>query len=306
MKRAIVNGATGFIGSYLVKELLDNHYTVLAIIREDSTNVNRLINDSNLKTISCNLNNLQYLNLQDEDPYDYFFHMAWEGVSGDLQMDYHIQMSNIQSSLSAMDFAKRMGCQRFIAAGSIHEIECNKEMAGNEEIVFQGHAYKIAKLAAHYYCKLYASKIGIDFLWPLLTNTYGAGESSPRLINSIIRQLLEEQEPALTQADQLYDFIYITDAVRAYRFIAERGISYRNYIIGSGNIIPLREYLQVLRNIVNPSILLGFGKHQFKGIYLTIEDLYNDHLLVDTDFKIDITFSQGIKLTRDWIVNSKK
>jgi nucleoside-diphosphate-sugar epimerase len=305
MKRAIVSGATGFIGSYLVKELLDNNYDVLAIVREDSKNAGRLDANPKLKVIKCNLNELSNLNLQEEMPYDYFFHMAWDGVSGEVQTDYNLQMSNINAALSAMDVAKSMCCKRFIGAGSIHEIECNKELSGDKEVVFQGHSYKIAKLAAHYYCKLYASKIGMDFLWPLLTNTFGAGEVSPRLINTIIRRILEGTEPALTQCDQLYDFIYITDAARAYRLIAEQGISYKNYIIGSGKVVPLKEYITELRDTVNPDIPLGFGKHPYNGIYLNKEELYNDQLLNDTGFQIEVSFEQGIRKTMDSIINAK-
>lgn len=305
MNKAIVTGATGFIGSYLVKELIENNYQVLAIVREGTININRLVDSPNLKIVYCNLNNLQNLSIPNEEPYDYFFHMAWDGVSGNLQFDYDLQISNIKSSLSAMDVANRMGCKRFIGAGSIHEIEGNKELSTNDEVVFQGHSYKIAKLAAHYYCKLFASKIGMDFLWPLLTNTYGVGEKSSRLINTIIRQLIRGEEPALTQANQLYDFIYITDAAKAYRCIAEQGISYRNYIIGSGNIIPLRDYLLQLRDIVNPKIELGFGRYQYKGISLSKEELYNDYLMKDTDFQIEVPFSLGIQKTMEWILETE-
>ncbi len=304
MKRAIVSGAAGFIGSYLVKELIDNNYEVLAIIRENSTNLQSLIENPNLKIISYDLNDLAKTDFISEKPYDYFFHMAWDGVSGNLQSDYNVQIGNIQTSLLAMDIAKMMGCRRFIGAGSIQEIECNIAMSGNEEVNFQGNSYKIAKLASHYYSKLYASKIGIDFLWPLLTNTFGVGEVSARLINSIIKQLISGIEPALTQGNQLYDFIYITDAVRAYRYIAEYGISYRNYVIGSGNVAPLRDYLSELRDIVNPNLSLGFGKYQYKGIDLSKDDLYNDFLIMDTGFKPEISFAEGIRKTTEWILEN--
>jgi nucleoside-diphosphate-sugar epimerase len=305
MKRAIITGATGFIGSHLMNELLNNGYQVLAIIRENTTKAHMLTGYDKLQVIQCDLENLANLVINQEEPYEYFFHMAWNGVSGEIQTDYDTQISNIKTSLAAMDFAKKMGCKRFIGAGSIHELECIKELSGDNEIVFQGHAYKIAKLSTHYYCKIYASKIGMDFLWPLLTNTYGSGERSPRLINTMIRQLLDGVEPSLTQCDQLYDFIYITDAVRAYRFIAEMGISYKNYILGSGRVIPLKEYLQEARDVVNTDISLGFGKHPYKGIYLSREDLYNENLSQDTGFNTEISFKEGIKKTIDWIKSDK-
>lgn len=64
--------------------------------------------------------------------------------------------------------------------------------------------YKSSKLAAHYYCKLRASELGMDFLWPRLTNTYGEGERSGRLISSVLQKLLRGESPALTDGTQLY------------------------------------------------------------------------------------------------------
>ncbi len=306
MKKAIVTGASGFIGSYLVKELVENNYEVLAIVRENTSNMNRLKDFSNIEIVNCNLDNLNIINETTNKTYDYFFHFAWDGVSGDMQTDYDLQVSNISNTLLALDVAKKLGCKRFIAAGSIQEIECTKEMAEEKEVSNQGNAYKISKMTAHYYSKLKASKVGIDFLWPLLTNTYGPGEVSSRLINTIIRKLIDGKEPALTKADQLYDFIYITDAARAYRYIAERGISYKNYIIGSGRAIPLKEYLLELKEIVNPNINLGFGKYEYNGIYLSKDDLSTVQLSKDTEFKTEISFTDGIQRTMKWINESIK
>lgn len=300
LKKAVVTGASGFIGSYLVKELSENGYHVLAVVRPATVNKSRIQNIDHVKIVECDLFHLQQLLSSENEQYDFFFHMGWVGVSGKEHSDYKIQMDNIQAALIAMDVAKALGCKRFIGAGSLHELECKIEMEQNIEVKNQGNAYKIAKLAAHYYCKLKASAIGIDFLWPLLTNTYGVGETSARLLNSVIRELLQGKEPELTKGDQLYNFIYVSDAARAYRLIAEKGTSYQKYIIGSEDVHPLKDFLTEIQMIVNPNVPLGFGKHQFSGVYLKESDLYCENLF-QIGFQTKVPFKKGIIETTKWI-----
>ncbi|AHV96397.1 NAD-dependent epimerase/dehydratase family protein [Paenibacillus sabinae] len=310
MKKAIVTGATGFIGSYLVKELINNGYKVLAIIRPNSNNRYRLENLSDVKILECDLSDLKNAGKNINENYDYFFHLGWEGVYGENQSNYIVQLRNTEYALDAMELANKTNCTRFIGAGSIQEKECLVEMQKSQEVTNQGNAYKTAKLASHFYCKLKANKAKIDFFWPLLTNTYGVGETSSRLINSVIQKLINGEEPTLTKGEHLYNFIYITDAVRAYRIIAERGISYNDYIIGSERVIPLKEYLEELKDVVNPNLTLGFGKHIYNGVYMTKQDLYNKNLYTDTGYKTNVPFKVGVKMTADWqrreLTGSKK
>lgn len=303
MKKAVVTGASGFIGTYLVKELSENGYKILAVVRPHTINKNRIQNIKNVKIVECDLFNLEKLLDSENEQYDVFFHMGWAGVSGKDHVDYKIQIDNVKAALTALSVAKALGCKRFVGAGSLHELECKKEMEQNTEVKNQGNAYKIAKLTAHYYCKLKASAIGIDFLWPLLTNAYGVGETSGRLLNTIIRKLLQNQEPELTKGDQLYNFIYITDAVRAYRLISEKGISYQKYIIGSEDIRPLKDFLSEIQKSVNPNVPLGFGKYQFSGVHLNKNDLYCENLFKETGFKTEVPFEKGIIETTKWIKN---
>ncbi len=303
MKSAVVTGASGFIGRYLVWELLDHDYEVLALVhRKENIKVLERPGKRTPRTVVCDMAEIGLLPEYAENAeYEYFFHMAWAGVSGPVSGNYAVQMQNVQYAVDALKAASAMSCSRFIGAGSLHEIECMKEMELPRRIENKTNYYKTAKLAAYYNCKLMASELEIDFLWPRLTNTYGAGEISNRLLNSVIRQLLRGESPSLTQGDQLYNFIYITDAARAYRLIAEKGVSYANYILGSEEVCPLREYLLKLRDVVNPKVEMGFGKHLYHGIYLRRDDLYTKDLFLDTNFKTEISFSKGIKLTLDWI-----
>lgn len=304
MKKAVVTGASGFVGSHLVKELVNNSYEVLAVVRPNTKNLGRIENTPNVTIVECELLELEKLKKIDNESYDYFFHLGWAGVSGLGMADYELQICNVKASIKAIEAAKIMGCKRFIGAGSLHEAECQKELVLPLEVTNQGNAYKIAKLAAHYYCKLRASALQIEFIWPILTNAYGSGENSGRFINYFIQTLLKNQEPELTKADQLYNFIYITDAVRAFRMIAEKGISFQSYIIGTEDVRPLKEFLLEAQNLINSAVPLGFGKKTFSGVYLDKKDLYCDRLFQEIGFRTEVPFWRGIEKTVKWLEHS--
>ncbi|MDE5873831.1 MAG: NAD-dependent epimerase/dehydratase family protein [Lachnospiraceae bacterium] len=50
----------------------------------------------------------------------------------------------------------------------------------------------------------------------VISDIYGEGESSPRLINSSIRKLLNNEETSFSTGEQMYDFVYIEDAARMF------------------------------------------------------------------------------------------
>ena len=305
MNRAIVTGAAGFVGYHLMLELINCDYEVLAVVRskEESDKISALKKE-NIEISVCEIPNFENLYNIASGVYDVFFHFAWAGVSGESSKNFAVQMNNVQNAIKAVQVAKRLHCKRFLGAGSLQEIECIMEMEQSKQVVNLGNYYKIAKLAAHYFCKLEALQQDIDFLWPRLTNTYGAGEVSSRLINSTIRKLLKGESPAFTEATQLYNFIYITDAARAYRLIGEIGISNSSYILGSEDVRPLREYLLKIQSIVNPSIEMRFGEYDFQGISLPKNHLHDDRFFSDTGFSTTISFDEGIELTRKFILGA--
>ena len=302
MKRAIVTGASGFIGFSLLQELLCNDYEVLAVVHsKESEHKLESLRNPNLSIAICDIPDFSSLCLHKTDNYDVFFHMAWEGVSGEKNRSLPVQRRNVSGAIAAVKAAADLHCKKFVGAGSIHEVECMKEMEQAVPIQNYANYYKTAKLAAHYYCKLESQKRGLGFFWPRLTNTFGAGELSERMLVSTIQKLLRNEIPQLTEGTQLYNFIYITDAARAYRMIAERGVAYHNYVIGGEEIKPLKEFLLEVQQIVNPNVPLGFGKYRFQGVCLAEEDFSTESLRKETGFQTHVKFEEGINITKDFL-----
>ena len=81
MRKVIVTGATGFVGSWVTKELLAHGIEVIAVVRENSRNVEKL-QGQNVKIVFCNLNNISGLpQLIEDRDIDTVYHFGWQGVS---------------------------------------------------------------------------------------------------------------------------------------------------------------------------------------------------------------------------------
>lgn len=303
MASAVVTGASGFIGRYLVEELLAAGYDVVAAVHSEASAQSLGAELPSVRTAVCDQSDWSPIAAQCEEALCYFFHLAWGGFAKRGTEGTDAQVASIAGSVAALRFAKRLGCERFVGAGSIHELEGLADLAHSAPSSTPTNRYKAAKLAAHHLCKVEASECEIDFLWPRITNAYGPRESSLRLINSMIRKLLAGESPDLTDGWQLYTFVYAADVARAFRLIAERGESFADYVIGSEEVAPLRTWLERLGRVVAPEIELGFGRLP-RGVRLDSTGLYTEALFTDTGFRIETSFEEGIRRTAEWIGNN--
>lgn len=300
MKKVIVSGANGFVGSAVTRELISHGVKVAALGREGHR---ENIPDSPLVTFyPFSLEEADKLkNEIDDRDFDTFFHFAWAGSAGPARADTRLQLNNVQWTADCLRLAKDMGCTRFVNAGSIMEVETYRAVfkAGNRP--GPGYIYGSGKLAAHAMCKSVAAQIGMDLIWAMITNAYGVGEKSPRMVNTTLRKCIKGENPQFTAGTQNYDFVYIDDVARAFRLIGEKGKAFCEYVIGSSTARPLKDFLLEMKAAVAPELDFVFGDIPFTGVNLELEDFDCSNTEKDTGFRAQIGFGEGCKRTMDWL-----
>lgn len=301
MKKAVVTGANGFLGSGLCRRLSESGVNVIAVVRNEEENVSSIENLANLNIVYCDLTEFGGLHekIFDRDV-DVFFHLAWIGSAGPLRGDYIIQLQNVRHTCDTVKSCDAMGCKRFVFASSIMEYEIGALMATDEEPGINT-LYSSAKIAADYMARTVAASVNVDYIRAVISNIYGPGEMSPRLINTSLRKLLKGEHCAFTEGTQMYDFIYIDDAAGAFEAIGDRGISNRTYYIGSQNPRQLRDFLLEMRDQVNPELELGLGEIPFGGVSLSYDEFDINAVKNDTSFVPSVPFDEGIRRTLEWI-----
>ena len=300
MKKVIVTGANGFVGSALVKELVKNDVEVLAMDMP-GCNGNLPVCDK-VKFLPLALDNISSLkDLINDRDFDCFYHFAWAGSAGAARADTKLQLQNAQWSIECLRAAKEVGCQKFVAAGSImeHETMAAAFAAGNKPGL--GYIYGSGKLVAHTMAMSVAADIGIDLVWAEITNAYGVGELSPRMVNTTIRKVIKGEEPQFTAGTQNYDFVYIDDVAKAFYLIGKNGKPFNEYLIGSSNAKPLKEFLLEMKAAIAPDLNFIFGDIPFTGINLPLEKYDCSKTEKDTGFKAQISFGEGCRSTMEWL-----
>lgn len=297
----IVSGGDGFVGSNVVNKLVKNGHNVLVFDILDKPN--RIdISNPKIKYISSSISclNKHIDELKSFKP-NVAYHFAWKGSAGPLREDYLCQINNALETVKFLKLVAKLGCKKFIVAGSITEFETIDIMYKDGTTTPKSCYYGVGKQLAHELCKPLANSLNIDFIWAYITNTYGVGEKSPRLINNVIRKIILKEDFDFTSAIQNYDFVYIDDVANAFYLLCEYGIKNNTYLIGSGNAKPLKEFILEIYKTLGASSHPNFGNAPFIGVNLPLECFSIKNLIRDTGYKPKYSFSKGIELTFNWI-----
>lgn len=303
MKRAIVTGANGFIGHAVAERFVSEGYEVVAVVRENADV--RQPGLSGVPVVYCNLEAYQTLpgKLKEAvEKADVFCHFAWQGSSGAQRADDAVQIMNIRASCEAVRAAAGLGCGKFLFASSIMEYETAALMQTEQKPALSS-IYCAAKISADYMSRALANSFHMDYIAGVLSNVYGPGEVSPRLINTSIRKLLKREHIAYSPGEQLYDFIYISDAARALVLLAEKGRGNRNYYIGNREPRKLKYFLRDMRDVVAPDAELGIGELEYNGISLNYTEFDTKALYDEFRFEPETKFKDGIQQTMEWMIH---
>ena len=298
MKRVIITGGNGFVGSNTVEYFIKQGVEVVSIDIADSCKVK----SDAVTYVKCDVFDKGLLLKKiPKGCYDAFIHFAWVGSAGAARIDYNLQMKNALMTVECLKVAKAIGCPRFVCAGSIMELEVESAIHQQGSHPGMGYIYGMGKHIAHCMCKSVAADIGIDLIWPMITNAYGVGELSPRFINTTLRKIINEEELQFTAATQNYDFVYVTDVAKAFYLITLKGQPFYQYMIGSGTARPLKEFIIELQQKLAPNSKPIFGDIPFTGTNMPIETFSIKQLQADTGYEPDISFAEGTQKTMEWL-----
>lgn len=164
-----------------------------------------------------------------------------------------------------------------------------------------GYIYGMGKHIAHCLCKSVAADIGIELVWPMITNAYGVGELSPRFVNTTIRKIIDGEPLQFTAATQNYDFVYVTDVAEAFYLIAKNGRAFCEYMIGSSTARPLKEFILEMQAALAPDAVPLFGDVPFTGTNMPLGTFDTSRTEADCGFKAKVSFAEGTRMTMEWL-----
>lgn len=299
MKKVIITGSTGMIGISLIEYLLKNNIKVLAIIRPNSLRKNDIPLNKNVEILECNLNDLKHINIEESD-YDVFYHFGWEGTFGDDRNNREKQQKNVEYTCDAVKLAKRIGCKKFIGAGSQAEFGLVNGIINEKTDVKPETEYGKAKYKAGLDSKKIADTLNINHIWTRIFSVYGPFDGKQTMIMTSIKEMINGNSPKYTKGEQIWDYLFSEDLAKMLFLLGSINVNNTTYCLASGNSRKLFEYIEIIKRIINPQINLKLGAIPYSEKQVMNLNVDINKFVKETGYIPETSFEDGIQKTIDW------
>lgn len=258
MKRIAITGATSFIGKRLVKYASENGWLVTAVVRKHSTKKEDFLSLLNVDIVELNMDEYEQIG-EIVGAVDCFVHLAWNGTRGSSRMDVCTQKLNYEYGMIAIRSMALAGCKRIITAGSQAEYGNCDGIITEETVCNPNTQYGKYKLELYKDASSFCEKNGISYKEARIFSLYGPGDYESSLVMSLIKKIKANEDCSLTACTQMWDFLFIDDAVEGLLFLCEKDCPDGAYNLASGEVRPLKEYVNEVADMMGASCKMLFG-----------------------------------------------
>lgn len=293
MKRVVITGATSMIGVALVKECIRHNVEVLAVVQRQSRKVYRLPESDLITLCKCNLDELCLLE-PDGKRYDVFYHFAWGYTARSDRDNPLLQIKNIQYTLDAVELAKKLGCSKFVGAGSQAEYGIVHEVIDAKTRVSPISSYGIAKYAAGLLSAKLCAEYQIIQIWGRIFSVYGCNDSEETMISYAVNQFLKAETARFSSGTQYWDYLFEEDAGKIFYYMGERVNESRVYRIANGRPRPLREFILELKETISPNSKCEFDSNTDISNMVSLRVDISD-LIKEIGYSPETDFREGIE-----------
>ncbi len=298
MKKVAIIGATGAIGRALLTKLQHEGVETYVFVRENSARKSELPQHPLLHVVTCSMQQLASFDETTLPQMDVFYHLAWANAFGqDARNDMDVQIKNVQYTLDAVRLAKRLGATAFVGTGSQAEYGRVEGVLHPDTPCNPENGYGMAKLCAGQMSRVECEKRGLRHVWTRILSVYGPHDGKGTMVSSAIAQFSQGVSPAFTKGEQLWDYLYSDDAANALYLMGISGKHGAIYPLGSGIAHPLREYIQMICDQINPAIPPAFGAAPYAPRQVMHLQADINALTQDTGFQPAVPFEEGILRT---------
>ena len=307
MKKILLTGATGFLGSHIAEELIKQGFKVIALKRPTS-NLWRCDNFShNFKWINIGNTNLAQEEIIKANP-DILIHAAWGGVKSANRNNWIEQEKNLSFLTYLFDIVKKTKISKIIALGSQAEYGDFEGLINEKYNCSPNTAYGAAKVSSSIMLRSFAEGNNIDWYWIRLFSVFGPREDKTWLIPATITNLLLGKVIKLTPCEQKYDYIFTRDfASGIVKVVNERNNLSGVYNFSSGRSVKLRDILSFIENEVSPrKNLLKFGALPYRSNQVMNMQGNSNLFFKSFDFKPKYELYAGLKETIKYYINTLK
>lgn len=321
----LVTGCSGFIGSYLVKKILENKDNIVIGIDNMNNYYDISIKEdrlNNLKRFSNFIfykedisNKKEVFEIFDKEQPDYVINLAAQaGVRYSIEHPDCYINSNIIGFYNILEACRNYPVKRLIFASSSSVYGGNKKVPFSttdqvdKPISLYAATKKSNELMAYTYSSLYHIKaIGLRFF-----TVYGPNGRPDMAYYSFTKNIIEGKTiKVFNNGKCKRDFTYIDDIIEGILLTLnveikpdENDVLYKIYNLGSEHPIKLTYFIELLEKYIGRKAKKEFLPMQAGDVYETYADM--DDFVQDTGFKPKTSFEDGLKEFVDWYLKNMK
>lgn len=255
----LLTGATGFIGSNIARELLDQKYNIFAICR-NSSSFDKCA-DIKDKIIWINSDAPNWKEEIEKIKPEQLIHTAWGGIGAEDRNNWEFQIQNFWFSKELFDLVKECGVKKVIALGSQAEYGSQGFAVNELTAPKPDDAYGAAKTLTANYLRNLFENTETDWYWIRVFSVLGENENSNWLVPTVISKLLTHTPIQLTKCEQQYNYLYIKDFTKQlFSIVSCRENKSGIYNICDTKSVSLQKLLLKIAELMGASDqLLDFG-----------------------------------------------
>jgi len=312
MKKVLVTGADGFIGSHLTEHLMQKGYEVRAFTYYNSFNTWGWLDTFPKETLA----GLDIFQGDIRDPngvreamkgMDGVFHLA---ALIAIPFSYHSPDSyvdtNIKGTLNVLQVARDLELERVLITSTSEVYGTARYVPIDEKHPYQGQSpYSATKIGADRLAESFYRSFGLPVTIVRPFNTFGPRQSARAVIPTIITQLLAgKEEISLGSLTPTRDFNYVKDTANGFYEIARSDRTVGEEInIATQREISIGDLAQELIRQINPNARIVCDRQRTRPEKSEVNRLLgsNEKIMRLTDWKPAYTFEQGLAETIEWI-----
>ncbi|WP_435307716.1 NAD-dependent epimerase/dehydratase family protein [Sebaldella termitidis] len=299
MKKVLITGGAGFIGSHVADRFLLNNYEVIAADNLVTGNVDN-INGKNIKFFNIDIRDREKLEelFKNEQP-DYVIHLAAQvSVSSSVEDVLYDAEENITALINILELCKKYNTEKIVFSSTAAVYGIPDEVPSREtNKTAPLSPYGLSKLTGEEYIKMYSRLFGVNYVILRYANVYGPRQSAhgEAGVVSIFNDKIKANGDIFIEGDglQTRDFVYVKDVSGANYICATEDIKNETFNVSTNTDISILELFNTMKKYSGYE-KDAFHKEARKGD-IRNSRLDNNKLLKNTSWKPEYTLDQGLK-----------